>query len=248
MEFYDSDILIGRAIDQDEDAAPTAADALAELDRHGIANALVTNTKILLSNVDWGNDELFKDTQNQPRLRPIFGTWGIVDRASHDSIEASVDKAIKRRGAGIQLWTRETALAFASWQFPELLAALSDRQLPIFMHADQSDWNGVNEILTRYPRLKLVLQRVIYGDSRKLMALMKIHPGLHLSASPGFVGGSVFEQFDRYVGVDRILFGSGLFKYDQIPAVAQVTYCTLSDEKKSLIASGNLKRLLEAIR
>ena len=69
-----------------------------------------------------------------------------------------------------------------------------------------------------------------------------------VSASPGFVGGSVLEQFDRYVGVDRILFGSGLFKYDQIPAAAQITYSTLSDDKKALIAGGNLSRLLEAIR
>jgi predicted TIM-barrel fold metal-dependent hydrolase len=248
MEFFDSDILIGRAIDQDEDAAPTAADVVAELDRNGVARALVTHTKILLSNVDWGNNDLHAQLKKHPRLRPIFGTWGIVDRAGYDPIDVAIDKAIKRGGAGIQMWCKETALGFAAWQFPELLGALCERQLPLFMHSDQADWNSIDDVLTKFPRLKLVLQRVIYGDSRRLLALMKLHPGLHLSASPGFVGGSVFEQFDRYVGVDRILFGSGLFKYDQIPAVAQITYSTLSDEKKSLIAGGNLTRLLEAIR
>ena len=248
MNFFDSDILIGRAIDQDEDAAPTAADVIAELDRNGVDKALITNTKILFSNVDWGNDALYEDTRKQPRLRPLFGTWGIVDRPGYDPIDVSIDKAIKRGGAGIQLWTREAGLTFAPWQMPDLLTGLSDRQLPLFMHSDQADWNSVDTVLTAYPRLKLVLQRVIYGDSRRLLALMKRHPGLHLSASPGFVGGSVLEQFDRYVGVDRILFGSGLFKYDQIPAAAQITYSTLSDDKKALIAGGNLSRLLEAIR
>jgi len=248
MEFFDSDVLIGRAIDQDEDAAPTAKDVVAELARNGVAKALVTSTKIYISNVDWGNDELFDDTRKRPQLRPVYGTWGLVDRLNTDSVEVAIDKAIQRNAGGIQMWCKETALQFAPWQMPDLFAALSQRQLPLFMHVDQTDWNSIHSVLTQFPRLRLVLQRVIYGDSRKLMALMKIHPGLHVSASPGFVGGSVFEQFDHYVGIDRILFGSGLFKFDQIPAAAQVSYCQLPDDKKARIASGNLNRLLEDIR
>ena len=247
MDFFDADILIGRAIDQDEDAAPTIQDVLAELDRTGVSQALVTTTRIIHSNVDWGNDELFQLVKNHPRLRPLYGTWGVVDRPG-DDMPSSVDKAIKRGAAGLQLWIREFALAFAPWQFPELLEAASERRLPLFLHADQAEFAGIHDVLTHYPGLRLVLQRVSYGETRKIIALMKAHPGLHLCISPGFVGGSVLEQFEKYLGVDRLLFGSGLFKFDQAPTVAQVTYSTLSDAKKEAIASKNLLRLLGEIQ
>ncbi len=248
MEFYDADVLIGRAIDQDEDAAPTVTDVASELDRNGVARALVTTTKILHSHVDWGNEELVESLKGQARIKPILGTWGITDRPAAGDMAASVDKAVKLGAGGFQLWTKECYVVFASWQFPELFPAMAERNLPLFMHIDQGDFNGVHDVMTAYPKLKLVLQRVIYSDSRKVLALMKQHPGLHVCTSPGFVGGSVLEQFDRYVGADRLVFGSGLFKYDQLPAVAQISYSTLPDEKKAMIAGGNLTRLMEAIR
>jgi predicted TIM-barrel fold metal-dependent hydrolase len=248
MDLFDADILIGRAIDQDQDAAPTIDDVIAELDRTGVARALVTTTKMLHSQVDWGNLELLESIKDRPRIKPILGTWGIVDRIGQDDMPTSVDKAVKAGAAGFQLWTKEFALAFAPWQLADLLPAMADRGLPLFMHIDQGDFNGVHDVMKAYPKLRLVLQRVTYGETRKMLALMKLHPNLHLCISPGFVGGSVLEQFDRFVGIDRLMFGSGLFKYDQLPAVAQISYCTLSHEKKAMIASGNLTRLLEGIR
>jgi hypothetical protein len=248
MEFFDADVLIGRAIDQDEDAAPTVADVVSELDRTGVARALVTSTKMLHSHVDWGNEELLASLKGQTRVKAILGTWGMKDRPQADEMPASVDKAVKAGAGGIQLWTKECGLEFASWQLADLLPEMAERSLPLFMHIDQSDFNRVHEVMSVYPKLMLVLQRVVYSDSRKLMALMKLHRGLHVCTSPGFVGGSVLEQFDRYVGVERVVFGSGLFRYDQLPAVAQISYCTLDEKKKAMIAGGNLSRLMEGIR
>lgn len=248
MEFFDADVLIGRSIDQDEAAAATADDLLAELDRCGIARSLVTNQNIALSNPDWGNDDLRRDVVDQPRLRGVFGTWLIQDRDNLAPAEA-VDALITNdNAAGIQLWPALSFAEFEPWQCPELFAAMTDRQLPLFMHMDQANWNGVHAVLTAFPSLPVVLQRVSYGDVRKALAMMRLCPTLHLCTSPPFVGGSVLEQFDRFVGCERLLFGSGLFKFDVTPAVAQVTYAQLSDEKKALIAGGNLTRLLEAIR
>lgn len=247
MEFFDADVVIGRLIDQEEEAAPTAADLIAEMDRTGVARSLVTSHKIALSTPDWGNDDLAAQIAGKPRLRGVFGTWIMVDRGNPPMDEA-VDALIRRGAAGVQLWPTMCGFDFAPWQCPDLFAALADRRLPLFMHADQCNASALDAVLRAFPRLIVVAQRVIYGDALRYLALMRTHPGLHLCTSPGFVGGGAIEQFDRYVGCDRILFGSGLFKYDQPPAVAQVAYAQLPDHKKSLIASGNIDRLLAQVR
>jgi len=247
MDFFDADAIIGRAIDQDEATAPTIDDLVAEMDRTGIQRSLVTNQSILFSTPDWGNDRLLRDVAGKPRLRPVCGTW-IMQERGDVTVTQHIDQLIRHGAAGVQLWPSASMFEFAPWQAPEFFAVMSERRLPIFMHVDQTNWNAVHAVLTAFPKLVLVLQRVVYSDSRKALALMKACPGLHICTSPGFVGGSVLEQFDRFVGCDRLIFGTGLFKFDATPAVAQISYSTLSDDKKARIASGNLVRLLEAIR
>lgn len=247
MEFFDADVIVGREIDKDEETAATVDDLVAEMNRCGIARSLVTSHKIALSNPDWGNDDLAKDIAPHPRLRGVFGTWMIRERDTPPMDEA-VDRLVKIKAAGVQLWPTLSFAEFTVWQCPELFAALSDRRLPLFMHSDQTSWSNVHDVLKAFPRLVLVLQRVTYSDVRKAQAIMKLCPNLHVCTSPPFVGGAVLEQFDRFVGCDRLLFGSGLFKFDVMPAVAQITYSSLNDAKKQQIAGGNLQRLLEAIR
>ncbi|MCE9591458.1 MAG: amidohydrolase [Planctomycetes bacterium] len=247
MEFFDADTIIGRAIDQEDADAPTVDDLIAEMDRSLIARSLVTNQKIALSNPDWGNEDLARDITPHARLRGVFGTWLLQDRDNPPPDQA-IDRLIKMNAAGVQLWPGMSFAEFTPWQCPDLLAALSDRQLPLFLHSDQASWTNVHDVLKAFPKLVLVLQRVTYGDFRKAFALMKICPNLHLCTSPPFVGGSVLDQLDRFLGCDRLLFGSGLFRFDVSPAAAQVAYSGLSDAKKAQIAGGNLLRLLGAIR
>jgi predicted TIM-barrel fold metal-dependent hydrolase len=208
----------------------------------------VTNQHIALSNVDWGNDDLRRDVKNQPRLRGVYGTWVVRDRDDIAPAEAIDALIANDNAAGVQFWPAATLTEFAPWQCPKLFEAMADRRLPVFMHSDQTNWNAVYAVLTAYPTLPLVLQRVSYGDVRKALAMMRQCPNLYLCTSPPFVGGSVLEQFDRYVGAERLLFGSGYPKFDILPAVAQVAYTELSNEKKALIAGGNLNRLLEAVQ
>lgn len=247
MEFFDADAIVGREIDKDEETAARVDDLVAEMNRCGIARSLVTSHKIALSNPDWGNEELAKDIAQYPRLRGVFGAWLIQERDTPAADEA-IDRFVKMNAAGVQLWPAISFAEFTVWQCPDLFAALSDRHLPLFMHSDQASWSNVHDVLKAFPRMVLVLQRVTYADVRKAQAIMKLCPNLHVCTSPPFVGGCVLEQFDRFVGCDRLLFGSGLFKFDVLPAVAQITYSNLSDAKKQQVAGGNLQRLLEAIR
>lgn len=247
MEFFDADVIIGRLIDQEEDEAPTAADLLREMDLAQVSRALVTHHKIALSTPDWGNEDLLREVAASPRLRPILGAY-VVNERDDISAEARVDGLILQNSAGIQFWPIPCMFDFAPWQCPDLFNAMADRALPLFLHADQTNYNNLHAVLKAFPRLTIILQRIPYGDVRRVIGVMRACPNLMLCTSPHFVGGSVIEQFDRYFGCERLVFGSGLFKYDQAPSVAQVAYTQLPEPKQALIASGNLTRLLEAIR
>lgn len=247
MDFFDADVIIGRMIDQEEDEAPTTADLLVEMDLAQVSRALVTHHKIALSTPDWGNEDLLREVAASPRLRPVLGLY-IINERDDTPAAARVDALIRQGAAGAQFWPLPCGFEFAPWQCPDLFNALADRGLPIFMHAEQATYSNLHAVLQAFPKLKVVLQRIPYGDARKILALMRACPNLLLCTSPHFVGGSVIEQFDRYFGCERLVFGSGLFKYDQAPSVAQVAYTQLPEAKRALIASGNLTRLLEAIR
>ena len=253
IEFFDADVLIGRLIDQDLAEAPTMADVAAELARTGAARAaLVTNTRIYLSNPAWGNDDLAADldaTRDEAgvELRGIFGLDTVEERPG-TAPDEQIERVMAHHAAGVQFWPAHCAYEFASWKCARMFDLLSQRRLPIFMHADQASYAQLHEVMQRFDRLTIILQRVPYAATRPIMGLMRACPGLRLCTSPHFVGNQVIEQFAHYLGHERLIFGSGLFTYDQLPAVAQVMYARLDEDHKSAIAGGNLRRLLEAIQ
>jgi predicted TIM-barrel fold metal-dependent hydrolase len=247
MEFFDADTLIGRLIDQETADAPTVQDLLAEMDRTGVGRALVSHWKIAYSNPDWGNEEILAAVKGQPRLRPLLGIWPVPENDVPSAAE-QVDRAIKAGAAGVQLWPQLSAYDVTPWMCPDLWLELGVRRLPAFVHADQVNYGQVHDVLRAFPELRLVLQRVPYGDARRLHALMRACPNLILCCSPHFVGDGAVEHVCKYFGAERIIFGSGLFKYDQLPSVAQVRYARLNEAQMTAIASGNLDRLLGEIR
>ncbi len=248
MEFYDADILIGRDIAEDEANASSVADVLNEMANFGVYKALITNRKIYLSNPELGNGDLAQDVATDPRLRGLFGIYVIKERDRIPEPRQAVADLIASGAAGVQLWPKMEAWDFAPWQCPDLFAALSDHRLPAFIHADQVSFDSLHFVLAAWPDLRVVVQQTSYADTRRWLALMQACPGLYLAMSPRFVGGRVIEQFASYVGHERLLFASGLFTYDVLPAMAQITYADIADGQKADIAAGNLRRLLAEVQ
>jgi predicted TIM-barrel fold metal-dependent hydrolase len=248
MEFYDADVLIGRDIAEEEADATGVTDVLAEMTDFGVHEALITNRKIYLSNPELGNSDLAQDVATDTRLRGVFGIYVIKERDSMPEPRQAVADLIATGAAGVQLWPKKEAWDFAPWQCRDLFAALADYRLPAFIHADQVSFGNLHSVLSAWPDLRLIVQRTSHGDTRRWLALMQACPELYLAMSPRFVGGRVVEQFASYIGHERLLFASGLFTYDMLPAMAQITYADISDNQKADIAAGNLQRLLAEVQ
>ncbi|MCJ8331406.1 MAG: amidohydrolase [Lentisphaeria bacterium] len=249
FDFYDVDILIGREIDEYEETAPTIDDVNKELQRFNVSRALVSNKKMFISNPKRGNADLQEAVSGYDNLRGIYGINTFEERHHTPSPLIVLDAVLKMNPAGLQLWPIHETWSFSTWQCPELFDAISQHRLPVFIHWNQiSDHNELVRVLQKWPDMKVVVQRVDYNSFRRFAAMMKVCANLYITTTPKFVGGSAIEELDYQVGHDRILFGSGLFNYDILPAVGQITYANLSDEKKADIASGNLLRILEEIK
>jgi predicted TIM-barrel fold metal-dependent hydrolase len=122
---------------------------------------------------------------------------------------------------------------------------LESQLLPTFIDLDQTDFEAVAAVCQQYSLLPLVLLRVGYRTCRYLYPLLEKHPNLHLDISLFQAHGAIEEVCERF-GPDRLLFATGLPVVAPGPAIAQVTYADISEEQKSLLAGGNLSRLLEA--
>jgi predicted TIM-barrel fold metal-dependent hydrolase len=62
----------------------------------------------------------------------------------------------------------------------------------------------------------------------------------------GYQGYQAIEAVVGRFGPERLLFGTNIPTFSPGGAIAAVTYADISDDAKSLIAGGNLRRLLEA--
>jgi predicted TIM-barrel fold metal-dependent hydrolase len=62
----------------------------------------------------------------------------------------------------------------------------------------------------------------------------------------GYQGLLAVEAVVKRFGAERLLFGTNLPTFNPGAAVTTVMYADIAEEDKSLIAAGNLRRLLES--
>jgi predicted TIM-barrel fold metal-dependent hydrolase len=135
--------------------------------------------------------------------------------------------------------------SLADWCSGPLLAALANAHVPLFLDQGEASWGEIESLLARYPDLPLALVGVTYRIDRYLYPLWEQHDNLFVEIS-GYQGLLAIEAVVNRFGPERLLFGTNLPTYNPGAAITTVMYAQIADEAKSLIAGGNLRRLLEA--
>jgi predicted TIM-barrel fold metal-dependent hydrolase len=227
---------------------PSATELLSEMDRLKIVRALV---RLVPETMDHdavrSNEVLLAACRENSRLAPcpVVLPSGGGDLPE----EAEQVAALVRRGAAtVTIQPSRHHWSLAEWSSGKLFQALAARRLPVFCLERLVALEALAELAARHPQLPFILAETNYRQQRNLLALLSAFKNIHLSLGSNYTVHRGLEQLVRVVGPEQLLFGTGFPESEAAPAVTQFAYAEISAEQRTMIASGNLERLIGRIQ
>jgi hypothetical protein len=229
----DANVHLGHSGVHGELALEKAA-LLAEMDRFGIRQALVSHFAAEEYDISEGNAALAADMD--VRFVPAWSA----------SPEPSIMKGLEqRKPKAVRLWFSPLRHNFSSapWSAGELYDYLQQRAILMVVSREELDWNALAVILKDFPKLQILLLNVGYRSDRYLLPLLERCPQLYFDSTI-YVAHRQFEWFVETHGSERIVFGSRLPLFTPGAALGVLATARISNAARLAIAGGNLRRLL----
>jgi len=227
---------------------PDAADLDRELDRLEISAAIVRHRQCVENFPHWGNQVLAREAAGRPKWIPAICLTpdGMPDDYS---LSAMLARAFANGMRIAWMSPRDHYYSPLPWCSGPMYAACLDAKLPLLVDYRGVTLDEIDQILTAYPQLRLVVTQVPrFGRHRSLYALLERHPSLHLCLSSAY---SVHEGIPDLVenfGHARFVWGTSYPESEGGASVALLTYSPISDEARAAIAHKNIERLLAEVQ
>jgi hypothetical protein len=235
---FDANVRVGHRHDEPS-PAPDRAALLAEMDRHGVARAVIYHAQTEeISPLD-GNGFLEAWLNEDGRLVP---QWSVLPTAA----SLAQIHALQAQGRVSSVRLHETwpaGLPFRPWAYGDLLAWLSDQRIPVWISLLTIDPDDLVTTLAAFPDLVTVLVGAHYVHHLWVRPLLKTLPNAHLELSRYEPIGEI-EALCRQFGAERFVYGSWYPRYAMGPMLFYLHHTALPAEELALICAGNLERIL----
>jgi predicted TIM-barrel fold metal-dependent hydrolase len=249
MYLFDANCMLGRrTIPAGLDGPMTPETLLAEMDRLGIAEALVYHAMAVDGHPADGNERLLREVAPYPRLHPC---WVLLPNSGEMPPPADLVAQMRASGGrAARLFPTRHRFDVSETNLGDLLAALEEARLPLFVDYEVShwgepktDWRTLDELCDRYPRLPFIVVGESLMVPRRLFPFWPRHDNLYLETSYYQVHQGLSEIARRF-GPQRLLFGTGLPLRAPGPPLARLAFDFLSDSERAMIGGENLRGLL----
>ncbi len=234
--------------------APATVGEFADvMEKVGIGEALVWHADAQFSDTQAGNATLLDEIAGHPCMHPC---WVFMPHETFEvpSPEQTVGEMLEAGVRAARIFPRQHLYKFRVWNLEPLLEVLADHAVPLFVDfgikswGDTSiDWDGLYKVGKAFPGLPIILPAINIGSDRMLIPLMHRLSNLYVETSYYTVHRGI-ELLVSAIGVERVLFGSGLPYRAPGPALTALGYSLVDDDIKKLIAGDNLRRLLKGVR
>lgn len=266
LHFFDCNCMIGKSwiLEPQPMRLKTQLQLVEEMEYYGIAEAMIYScmAKERLELSAWqplSPDEALEWAADQPRLHAM-AVLILQHMASNPVPETDVKQMISR---GIRMAvvfpTRAFPYLINDWLCGGLLKALEDHRVPMllqnsdlasrypqFERTQGFSVENIDWMCEHYPKLPIILAGIA-GGVRIVIPLMKRRPNLYIELSKCYIHQPV-RYLKEQVGIERILFGSGMPMTSPAPAMTEVHYAPIPEAEKRLVAGDNLRRLLAEVR
>jgi predicted TIM-barrel fold metal-dependent hydrolase len=259
--FFDARAKVGQHVTYTNDAeCPWSVEhLLADMDHHGVAEAIVLDCLSAESSPADGNPRIVDLVSNEPRLHPA---WVALPPGT-DELPAPQEMLRQMREhkvVALYLFPNQHAYPLADWCVDELLAPMEEARVPVFITPDEvgtsrsqsfpagwdhSDLPAVVELCRRFPHLPVIISEGrIRRSQRALFRALEACPNLRLELSGLWLHRNI-EYITQRFGSERLLFGSNWPHLGHGATLATLSCAEISDEDKQNIAGDNLRRLVQ---
>jgi predicted TIM-barrel fold metal-dependent hydrolase len=253
--YIDSFAMVGRFGRKDVEAEYSTEALLEEMEWCGIHAALVSHGAQKVYDPAYANRMLLAELKKSPRL---YGVWSVMPHHTGE-MPPPKDVVAEMRDNGIcaaKMYPRFQHYFFDEFTCGELLHELENNRILLLLEggnmyapdilepSNEVLLSELDRMLELHPELPVLLQGARWDATRYLITLMMKHNNLHLEFS-AHQGNRAIEDFSARFGPERFCFGTGALSKSPGAAKSFIDYSTISDEEKTMIAGGNLARLLK---
>lgn len=253
MRFFDANVQVGRFRQLTEGIPFERDELLADMDRFGIAEALVMDSLSREVHPRSGNRRVLDITRDHPRLHP---SWSLVPHLGGEigPLDTLLDRMYEVGVRAVKLFPRHYTFNLSDWCMGPVLAVLEEGRIPTFIDynasfvagwpPDDTDWEAVVALCQAHPRLPVIISEGRFRQANRIIyQALQACPNLHLELS-GFWVHHGIEYVCRNFGARRLLFGTRWPIRELGGTIAQVRLADVSDADKAAIAGDNLRELL----
>jgi len=247
LKIFDCDASYGRGTHALPREIETPAELARELDRFGIAEALVWHRDAYLRDFNRGNRRL-TELAGYPNLHP---TMTMAPTCCDEM--PSADGFLEQMRAGniraVRAFPTRHYYLLDRVSCGDLFEGFMAAALPLFVPLTEfpGQWQGVYALLRDFPDLTLVLTETgCWGQDRYFRPLMRQYPRFHITTSRLETAGQL-QDIVNSIGPERILFASGLPVNTPGGSIMMVARAPIAEDAKEAIANGNLERILEEV-
>ena len=243
--FYDSNCRLGSG-SAGEACLPDVPTLLSEMDYYGVDRALIRHTNIIKGALT-SNEKIAEFLRNDPQKR-LCGTWCILpsqcDEIPAPDLFFSQMKAA--RVGAITLSPFEHRYVPCRLTLGKILDAAAERKVPVLLDAFAGKWPELYAFLKEFPRLTCLYLEAVgkWGSDRNIRPLLENYEGFHVDTAGYWVPEGIRDLAEKY-GAKRILYGSGLPRYNHDNGMLQLRHSGLSENDLALITGKNLESLLK---
>ncbi|MDA0747807.1 MAG: amidohydrolase family protein [bacterium] len=223
----------------------TTEQLLEDMDLSEISGALVVHGLAKSYDSMYGNARLGTELNKSPDR--LFGVWCITPlgepgffRSGDELVQALEEadvRAVRLVSGGFSLHPEVMGPTFEVLQAHGILTLLE------VGWGTPDIFTVFHNVLSRYPRLPVLLTDPSWPQQRHVYRLMQLHENLHIEFSSYQINRGI-ETYVADFGDERLLFGTGGTEKSPGAARLYIDYAQISDVSKAKVAGGNLKRLL----
>ena len=251
---FDANCMVGRHTRLQAGAPHSPGDLLAEMDRLGIAEALVLDCLGRENHPLDGNARILETTAGQPRLHPA---WSALPTGARDEQPdpAVFIEQMRAQGVGaLFLFPKQYRFSLSDWCIDALLEPLEAVSVPVFINPneagredsgwDETDWEAVVALCKRWPALPVIVSEWrIRRANRLIYRALDTCPNLRIELSGYWLHRGI-EYITEHWGAYRLLFGSNWPLLGPACTLTPLTTAEIADDDKRRIAGDNLRELV----
>jgi uncharacterized protein len=244
MTYFDCNAFFGLPAQRPLAPVATAEALLEEMDRAGVARALVWHIAQHDVAPLTGNHLLAQAIAPHSRL---YGCWTVLpNQAREFPAPAPLFEQMRaNRIVALRVFPDSHRYLLNAVSMGELLEPMAARYIPLFLSVRRGiSWRGVYDILAEFPTLTTVVcDHGCWGEDRMFRPLLERYPNVAVDTAQYLLDGGIEALVADY-GPERLLFGSGFPESYFGGMMMALRHAGISPEAKEAVAHGNVERLI----